>query len=356
MTNKKNIIIGIAAVIVIAAMVFFASGNKAKAQATVAGPTLTWSGVMDASMQNYETGTETLTRAGDGNLNSSRLRVAGSSPDLGGIKFNFGLEGGLRASSGTLGSTTTVGQAFTREAFVGVSGAAGEIRVGLTDLSAAEGMDTIAHTFVNFTNFATNRAGIEIGTDTSNAIRYISPNLLGFQLQAGYAGNGNGVTTDAKSDTVSGSVVYTQAPLRVGAGYSSKKATTSVGETDAKSVGVSYTLPFATVGAAYIYGDNSTTADVKSTSSIYSVRIPLEGGVNLHGVYAMTKDGAQTSENKGTGYTLGVTKNFTDKATIYGAYSTVTNETNSTMSMNGMTVPSAGKDPNLFVVGVSYSF
>jgi len=354
MKNKKNIVIGLVGVIVLVAIVLFAS--KAKAQ-TKSAPVLNFYGNVDAGVQSYDSGVETLIRAGEGGLSTSRLGFRGNSPDLGGIQFNFNLEGGLKPNTGTLGSTTTTGQVFTREAWVGVGGSAGEVRLGTTDMSMAGEIDTLTWQFGNFTNFPVNGTAIEIGTDASNVIKYVSPVLNGLQLQAGFAGNSTSATTDAKSDITSGSLTYSAGAAKIGVGYAAKKATTSVGETDAKSIGGSYDFGKVAVGAAYIYGDNSTTSTVKSTANVYSVRVPLDNnGLAAHAVYAQAKDGAQTTANQGTGYTLGVTKTFAPGASVYAAYSRVDNDANSTMYLNGMTAPSAGKDPSLTTVGINYAF
>ena len=355
MKNKKNIVIGIAGIIVLVAIILLAFGNKAKAQ-TKSAPVLNFYGNVDAGVQSYDSGVDTLIRASEGGLSTSRLGFKGNSPDLGGIQFNFNLEGALKPQSGTLGSTTTTGQVFTREAWVGVSGNAGEIRLGTTDLSNATEMDTLAHQFGNFTNFPVNGTAVEIGGDASNVIKYISPVFNRLQLEAGYAGNSTSATTDAKSNITSGSVTYSAGAAKLGVGYAAKKATTAVGETDAKSIGGSYNFGGVAVGAAYIYGDNSTTSDVKSTANVYSVRVPLDNGIAAHAVYAIAKNGAQTTANEGTGYTVGLTKTFAPGASVYAAYSRVDNDANSTMYLNGMTAPSAGKDPSLVTVGIKYAF
>lgn len=356
MKNKKNIVIGLVGIIVLAAILLLASGKKAKAQAKSSTPVLNFYGNVDAGVQSYDSGVDTLIRASEGGLSTSRLGFKGNSPDLGSIQFNFNLEGALKPQSGTLGSTTTTGQVFTREAWVGVSGSAGEIRLGTTDLSMAGEIDTLTHQFANFTNFPVNGTAIEIGGDASNVIKYISPVFNGLQLQAGYAGNSSSATTDAKSDITSGSVTYSAGAAKLGVGYATKKAATAVGETDAKSIGGSYNFGKVAVGAAYIYGDNSTTSDVKSTANVYSVRVPLDNGIAAHAVYATAKDGAQTTANAGTGYTVGLTKTFAPGASVYAAYSRVENDANSTMYLNGMTAPSAGRDPSLVTVGINYAF
>jgi len=357
MKNKKSkITIGAIVLVALAAVILLiVSGKSAKAQAKSA-PVLNFYGNVDAGVQSYDSGVETLIRAGEGGLSTSRLGFKGNSPDLGGLQFNFNLEGALKPQTGSLGSTTTTGQVFTREAWVGVSGAAGEIRLGTTDMSMAGEIDTLTWQFGNFTNFPVNGSAIEIGTDASNVIKYISPVFNGLQLQAGYAGNSTSATTDAKTDITSGSVTYSAGAAKLGVGYATKKATTSVGETDAKSIGGSYDFGRVAVSAAYIYGDNSTTATVKSTANVYSVRVPLENGLAAHAVYAQAKDGAQSTANEGRGYTLGLTKTFAPGASVYAAYSWVNNDANSTMYLNGMSAPTAGKDPSVATVGINYAF
>ena len=51
MKNKKNIVIGLAVIIVLAAVIFFASGKKAKAQAKPSAPVLNFYGNVDAGVQ-----------------------------------------------------------------------------------------------------------------------------------------------------------------------------------------------------------------------------------------------------------------------------------------------------------------
>ena len=358
MKNKKNIVIGLAVIIVLSAIILLASGKNTKAAETkTSAPVLNFYGVLDAGVQSYNSGTESLIRAGEGQLTTSRLGFRGNTQDLGGVQFNFNLEGALKPQTGTLGSTTTTGSVFTREAWAGISGSAGEVRLGTTDMSMAGEIDTLTWQFGNFTNFPVNGNAIEIGTDSNNVIKYLSPSFGGVQLQAGYAGNSSSATTDAKAGIRSGSLTYDVGKAKLGVGYAKKDGTTAVAKTDAKSIGGAYDFGAASIGVAYIYGDNSTTSDVKSTANVYSVRIPLDAnGLAAHGVYSTAKDGAQTTANEGKGYTLGLTKTFAPGASVYAAYSWVNNDKNSTMYLNGMSAPAAGQDPKMATVGINYSF
>jgi len=110
---------------------------------TVSAQNVTVYGVIDTGVQNYNTGAASLTRATDGILATSRLGFRGTEDLGGGLTAGFVLEGKVVPSAGTLGSTATTGQAFDRESSIFVAGKFGEIRAGKTDISAAEGVDTL---------------------------------------------------------------------------------------------------------------------------------------------------------------------------------------------------------------------
>jgi predicted porin len=358
MTKTQGKILGVSLMLIFV-LAFFAVSAKAD-DIKISGPqgTLGFYGQIDAGMSRYDTGATTLNRAGEGNLTTSRLGFNGNSKDLGGFNFNFDLEGALKPQTGTLGSTTTTGSVFTREAWVGLNGTAGQVKVGTThDLSAASDIDTLTWTFGNFTNFPVNGTSLELGVDVNNAVKYQTPNLNGFQAQVGYAGQSSSATTNVKGNVESASLTYDNSKLKAGAGYAYKDATTTNGELSAKTVGAAYNFGVAQVGAAYIWGDNSTTGKVSSNAAVYSVSVPLDSkGLVAHGVFATSKDANQPTDNTGKGYTMGVTKEFIPGASLYAAYSWVNNDKNSTMYMNGMTLPTAGNDPKLATIGLNYQF
>ena len=353
MRSKKTLALGALAVAAIVLSVIFVGTARAHGDA----PAVSIYGRVDAGAQSFDTGSETVIRAGDSGLLPSFLGFKGNSQNLGGVTFNFMLEGGLRPNTAQLGSTTTTGAIFAREAWVGISGSAGSVRFGTTDLTDAAEIDTVARQFAKFGNFAVNGSAIEIGEDVNNVMKYISPSVGGFQAQLGYSGNSASATTDTNAAITGGSLTYNTGKLKAGLGYAAKDGATEAAKTDAKSIGAAYDFGVASVGAAYIYGDNSATSTVKSTASTYSVKVPLDkDGLAAHAVYTAAKDGAQTTANEGQGYTVGLTKQLAPNAVLYGAYSWVSNDANSAMYTNNMSAPAAGKDPKLAMVGVAYSF
>lgn len=315
-------------------------------------------GVVDAGVQSYKDGSTRVTRAADNLFATSRLGFRGAE-DLGsGFKANFQLEGQVNPSSGSIGSTTVAtNEVFNREAWVGLShGTFGEVRLGRTDMTMASEMDSMVWQAGNFALMPVNGTTVELGTDQKNTVKYISPRIAGFSVQAARANDAVGSTTSANAQQNSFSVDYAAGKLRAGVAHQ-KNDGVGVAKKDATSVGVGYDFGVVALGAAYVRGDNSTTADVTSDAGVISAKVPLSNGLNAHAVYGFTKNGSQATDNRGRGYTLALTKDYSKRTTVYAAYTAVTNQANSSMTMTGASAPSAaGIDTAGLSVGIRHSF
>ena len=313
-------------------------------------------GVIDTGVQNYNTGASSLTRVTDGILATSRLGFQGKEDLGGGLTAGFVLEGKVVPSAGTLGSTASTGQTFDRESSVFVAGKFGEIRAGKTDISAAEGVDTLTTQAGNLGFHASNGTAVELGGDVASTIRYTTPKFSNFSAQIGRSNNANGATTDAGTELTGYSVTYDDGKLKLIAGTVKLNAATTVAERDFTAYGAAYDFGVASIGASYATGDVSTTGDVKNTVKQASVKVPLGAGLAAHGVYAITKDGTQATDGEGKGYTLALTKALSKRTSVYAAYTAITNQANATMSMVGTTAGTAGLDPKATTVGISHTF
>lgn len=313
-------------------------------------------GVLDTGFQSYDAGSEKVTRAVDGALATGRLGFKGSE-DLGdGLKANFQLEGKLTPSNGNLGNTTD-NQVFDREAWVGISGRFGDVRMGRQDVSYAQDIDTGLSQAGNLGSFAVNGTDFELGKDQSNVVKYTTPTIGGFTGQIGRATNAAGSTTDANTDQTSAHVKFERGNLRLHAGYQKTDSATKDAERDFRAYGVSYDFGLAAVSYVYGEGDVSTTGDVKSKGQVASIKIPVTSTVAVHGVYATAKDGAQATDGEGKGYTLAVTKALSKRTTLYAAYTSVDNEANARMAMTGTTAPATGGvDTSATTFGISHAF
>ena len=316
-------------------------------------------GVIDTTVQSFKADSASaVTRSQDNIYATSRIGFRGTEDLGGGLKANFQLEGRVRPSAGTAGSATA-NQTFSRESWLGLSGSFGEIRAGLTDLSQQQGMDGLAAPRAGgFGDIPVNGTSIEIGTDSTNAVRYISPSVAGLQIEVGHStGNGVDATTDANASVDSVSAIYRSGNFRAGIGHSRLDATTTVAKRDGTTYAVGYDFGFANVGLVYAKGDNSATADVDSKAMTASVSVPLGSGVEAHGVYGTSENGSSTTDNKGKGYTVALVKDLSKRTKVYTHYTSVTNDANSSMTMTGTTAPAAaGGDTKVYGVGISHTF
>ena len=316
-------------------------------------------GVLDSGVQSHDNGTARYTRAANNLFATSRFGIRASEDLGGGLRADIWLESQLNPSEGSAGSTTVAAnEIFNREANLGLTGAFGSIRLGRQDVSYAQDIDIGVSQFGIFGLRPINGTAVELGVDQKNVVKYTSPRIAGFTVQAGRATNANGATTDAGTDQTSAHVRYDAGKLTLHAGWQKTDAATKVAQRDFTAYGAAWDLGVASVGYSYAEGDVSTTGSVKSTTHIASLRVPLSAGLAAHGVYAQAKDGNQAANGEGKGYTVGVSKALSKRTTLYAAYTAVTNQASSSMYMAGQVAAptTAGLDPKTTAVGISHTF
>jgi predicted porin len=316
-------------------------------------------GIIDTSIQTYNNGTERYTRAADSQYATSRLGFRGTEDLGGGLRAFFQLEGQLNPSVGSMGSSTTVvtNEIFNRDSFVGLEGSLGSIRIGKTDVALVGETDVFISQAGNFGFHPLNGTSVELGTDQKNVVRYGSPTIQGFTLILGQTSNNSGSTTDANTTQRGATLRYELNNIKAAIGIQ-KNDGAGVAKRDTTTAGLAYNFGVFSIGTAYAKGDNSTTADFDSSSSVTSIRVPLINKFAAHAVYATTKTGARSTDNQGQGYTLLLTKDLSKRTTLYAQYSRVNNQSNSSMRMfNATTAPTtAGLDTNSAGLGISHRF
>ena len=323
---------------------------------TISAQNVTAYGVMDIGIQSYDGGTEKATRSADNVLETSRLGFRGTEDLGGGMKALFQIEGRILASNGQLGNNTT-NQTFNREAWVGLETGAGTIRLGRSDVSNAQIMDSLAGgDSGNLSDFAVNGTDLETGKDLANVIRYISPTRNGFQAQIGHSISDRNATTDSQTKQTQYAATYRQGKIKLGAGFGQVDGATSMAKRDFASLAAAYDFGIFETGIAHITGDTSTTRDVKAKSTVASVRVPFGAGVKAHAIYAQADDASQDTENQGRGYTVALTKDFSKRTAIYGAYTKISNDTNSAMEFGGISTATVGRNASAIAVGMAHKF
>lgn len=264
--------------------------------------------------------------AGSGEGNSaSRVGIKGSTDVGSGLKANFKLETGGITSDGEVNPG---GAFFNRQAWLGLSGAFGEVRLGRQDSVPFQTM--IGYDFNGASNGVSALGYANVApwgatlSRQSRSLQYISPNFGGVTVQAGFVPEGN--TAGAKN-TFSLGATFATGPLSVSAAYESKRVD---GGSDFASVSASYDLGVVKVAAGYADGGKDAKGmNVAVTAPIAGINVgailarnsdtkrkAVELFVNkevLKNTYAYAEVGYADKfpgDEKGTGYALGVIYTF----------------------------------------------
>jgi len=295
-------------------------------------------GTLDHSIGSQNTaGGVTTTSNFNSIVSTSVIGFRGSEDLGGGLKANFQIEGAINTKNGEFGKdadgndTSFAPPLFSREAWVGLSGGFGELRFGVTDVTRAQGVDATIATLGNLNDFLQ-----DLGSDTQNTIRYISPVVSGFQFEAGYA---NSATTAAKgaTDVTSASLAYVNGPLTVLVGHTIADLTATTKDTQT-AVGVNYDMGVARLGIAMNRIDSDTAAS-DNKESIVSVLVPLGGGLDATASYNKRD---RLNGDDGKIVTAGLIKTLSKRTGLYAAYQNNNNTTSA--------------DVTNFYVGLRHSF
>jgi predicted porin len=200
-------------------------GGLASAQSSV-----TLYGVVDVAVERIK-GATSLVRLSSGQQQGSRWGLRGVEDLGGGLKASFVLEAGFNADLGTSGQG---GRMFGRQAFLGLGGGWGTVRLGrqytpmddIAGIVGTKGYDVLSVVPI-IGNGDYNRV--------NNAITYLSPALAGTVFQLQYSLGEERASTDASADfdkQVSAHALYTKGPLTAGLGL--MKVTDANGTTAGK--------------------------------------------------------------------------------------------------------------------------
>jgi predicted porin len=299
---------------------------------------VTMYGTIDTGLVKTDTtGGASPTAAADSKLSSSLIGFKGSEDLGGGLKANFQLEGSLTPSTGIVGKSVTGSdnntELFNREAWVGVSGAFGAVRIGQTDVSSHQGVDGLASNLGNQNDFLG-----DIGTDAASVIRYTAPTVNGFTFDVGYS-NSNTTTATGVTDITGAGLSYANGPIKAAVGYA-KAELTATTSTKQNAAGIQYNAGVATVAIA-VNRITSDTASAERTESIYSVSVPFQGFVLAASANKDNKKAASEEDLSVTNF--GVTKALSKRTTVYAIMSSY--------DYNGTTA-----DKKETIVGISHKF
>jgi predicted porin len=316
-------------------------------------------GALDYGFQNVDQSGATdqsFTRSTDGVLATSRFGFTGTEDLGGGLKAGFKLQ-----SAYSSGATATAGNlTFGEEGYVFLSGAFGEVRVGRTDISNVESIDSAVGQAGNMSNNPTvNASAADLGGNAASTVRWIGPSMNGLQIQAGWTtANDSAAVTDATTDTSSVGFSYTAGNLAVHGGMTNKGATATAGSGQSQqALGVAYNAGFAKFGAYTAKSDKNATSDNADVSAtVLSAQMPIASGLTLHGVYSRASiNGTDNASGKGT--TVAISKALSKRTTAYAYYTSASSDAAAKFNMPNTIVPNNnGDDVKALGFGIAHKF
>jgi predicted porin len=239
------------------------------ATAVYAQGRVTLYGILDSNLEVTNAGNGTTARMDSGSLLGSRFGIQGVEDIGGGNHVNFALEQGYLLNNG---AAATEGLAFSRQAWIGLSGDWGEVRIGRQNSPLYIPLSSRFDAFLVGT-IATALGNLQsITARVSNAIYYSTPTLSG--LSAQFMVGLRDSTTEPTNGVANYHVVvtYKNGPLDVGAGY--QEANNDIGTSTLKVLfaGGNYKFGKLTVYGVYNRGqqtDGTVKTDVFTTSALY---------------------------------------------------------------------------------------
>lgn len=191
------------------------------ASAVQAQSSVTLYGVIDEAFQfvhNADAQNNNLYRLQGGNLQGSRWGLKGTEDLGGGLKAIFQLENGFDVNNGTLQQGSRL---FGRQAFVGLTHEQyGTLTLGRQYDPVVDMVQPL--TADNYWGSTFTTPGDVDNNDnssrTNNAVKYLSPQFYGFQVEGMYAFGGVAGATGSQQ-TWSAAASYVNGPFSIAAGY-----------------------------------------------------------------------------------------------------------------------------------------
>jgi len=322
--------------------------------AAQAQSSVTLYGVADMAVERVK-GATSVTRAASGQQQGSRWGLRGSEDLGGGLKAVFQMESGFNMANGASGQG---GLLFGRQAYVGLAGDFGAVRLG-RQYSPMDDVAGLVGTKVYDVLSVVPIIGNGDYNRVNSAVTYLSPKVANTTFQAQYSfGNPRpaGDTSPDYTKQFSVHAIHANGPLTLGA---SLMRVTDDNATTAGNQGKNAAL----LVAGYDFGNVKLTGyydqEDKGTEKmkVYGVQgamtfgnTTVTAGVaqakNVTGLASAARDDAKL-------YTLQASHNLSKRTALYGNLTVVSNGANAALGFNS---PVAGKNSNGVQVGIRHRF
>ena len=322
------------------ALAVLAASGVASAQSTV-----TLYGLLDGYLGSVKekitvNGTSSSLRQtviNSGGFNTSRFGMRGSEDLGGGLKANFVLESGFGLDTGAAGSYTNPftgavsTSVFSRQSWVGASGAFGEVKLGKmwTPFDDVKGLGAAAFDSNLFAPAANVWLSNNYSDRPGNAIYYATPDFSGFSAAAMYSLGENKTPAAKAGKIVSANVKYAAGPAAVALSHQEEKVNGNAVTTKFTQLNGSWDFGVAKLLGAFGQVKNGSTglfaiapaslAVDKSKEYQLGVDVPLGAALTLSGGVARAKTtlAAGGGEIKSTGFGLAAKYDLSKRTFLY---------------------------------------
>lgn len=310
-------------------------------------------GVLDVGVNRIDNGTARTISMDSGLRNGSRIGFRGTEELGGGLSAIFRLENGYSVDNGTLRQG---GRLFGRQAWVGLNGGFGQVRLGRQDnpihvaLDAVDPFETgLSGNIEHFFN------GYDSRSD--NLISYGTPNLGGVYTHLVY-GFGEVPGSTSAGRTLGGAIGYKSGPIHIVLSHHDQNVVTagaSVGGNKTTMIGGVYDFRVAKLHLAFATNDSdragATTVDTKDM--MVGASVPLGTGTILASY--MRKDNRLVGNADASLWAVGYTHPLSKRTNLYTSYGRIKNDDAGRFGFELGTV-ARGADPSWLNVGVQHRF
>lgn len=288
-------------------------------------------GLLDTSIEVTNPGGGWVPRMDSGAYRGSRVGLRGHEPIGGGTSILFALESGFSTADGTLSTTGTL---FSRQAWIGMGGLWGEVRVGrqyspiyipFKGSIDAFGAGTIASGLNNLS---------KITPYVSNAMTYLSPTIAGFDatgmiaLRAPDDRDGNGLA--GNFETVS----YRYGPFRIAYAH---QQTHGSGALRANLGGLSYEVGKATLFADWFNGSGGGKPAYRDDGIAVSLRYAFVANFSASLGYAYVRD-RSSARNHADQFSAMCEYSLSKTLQLYASAGWLRNRNQATFTLRGVNV------------------
>ncbi|RJF92179.1 porin [Noviherbaspirillum saxi] len=259
-----------------------------------------------------------------GIANGSRVGFRGTEDLGGGLSALFTIESGFQADTGVMGQG---GLLFGRQAFVGLQGGFGSVKLGRQYTPIDVTLGAIDPFGNGLTAKTVNLFARGYVSRFDNGILYTTPKFGGFQADLGY-GFGEVAGNNSAGRYLGGSVSYAAGPINVRLAYQDTNTRpTAAGVTPAVLagsdqnlvLGATYNFGVATLHAAYgrTEADRGVTTTAEFDDAMIGVTVPVGAGRFLANYVRRNDDLATNDANfYGIGYMHALSK----RTTLYTSF------------------------------------